>query len=386
MPIRIRTIGGQGGASTSTAVITAANVVWGPEFGSTRELAEEHVLRSSLAVASTQMLGHGEMARLVTLDARFPMVSEASVHVDNLLDFPVPPFAHEHALTRSNEALTVRNLSQEHTFSAFNNSLVGHGQMTHAGLLRSAAFDGTYGLRQEQLVKFAELTYTNVRTIHEERCTANFEAVFVRNSTLVVHGLTTVTGKVWGGGGGGGNGNGVSPFGGGGGGGGAFSQTSSLPATTAMAVVVATSIGAGGVGGESWFKSSSTCLARGGNQGSNGGAASAGAGGTGGSTATGVGNLRFAGGNGDNGSGATGGGGGGGAGDAAPGTSAAGAPPNPGSGGSSHGGIGGAGGSGVGNDGQSGSTNSGGGGGGSGTGGGGGPGARGEVRVLFPAV
>jgi hypothetical protein len=116
-------------------------------------------------------------------------------------------------------------------------------------------------------------------------------------------GVTSVLVECWGGGGGGGKGS--EGNGGGGGGGGAYSSaTLSVTPNNSYTVVV----GAGGEkgaligspdgedGGDSWFSSTSTLLAKGGAGGING--IGSGAGGSGGSAASGVGSTKFSGGNG----------------------------------------------------------------------------------------
>ncbi|QQS22956.1 DUF2341 domain-containing protein [bacterium] len=125
-------------------------------------------------------------------------------------------------------------------------------------------------------------------------------------------GITSVDVEVWGGGAGG------SYYGGGGGGGGAYSRKNSITVTPFSTYTV--TVGAGGneaVGGDSWFLSTGTVLAKGGSLGvyGFGGGGPPCTGGTGGATAAGVGDVKYAGGNGGTGQcyGGTGGGGGAGA-------------------------------------------------------------------------
>lgn len=212
-------------------------------------------------------------------------------------------------------------------------------------------------------------------------------------------GVTSVDVEVWGGGGAGGGQN-LGSDGGGGGGGGAYSKKVSIPVTpgTSYTVSVGTggagvTSGTGGAGGDSYFISTSTVLAKGGA----GGAPSTGtppAGGVGGAAASGVGDTRYSGGNGGKGrdnSNGQGGPGGSSAGSAATGTSgadpwstttAAAAPAG--------GGIGGNGGA-AGANGSAPASGNGGGGGGSGDGTSrtGGAGAPGKVAITYlapPAV
>lgn len=135
-------------------------------------------------------------------------------------------------------------------------------------------------------------------------------------------GITSVTVECWGGGGAGGGASSAS-IGGGGGGGGAYS-ISTLTLTPGTIYTVTVGAGAagvsaanGGTGGDSWFSTTGTILAKGGGGGLFNTAAGGGAGGASGS---GVGTTKFsggAGGTGQNLATGTGGGGGGGAGNAA---------------------------------------------------------------------
>ena len=119
-------------------------------------------------------------------------------------------------------------------------------------------------------------------------------------------GITSVDVEVWGGGGAGGGQN-LGSDGGGGGGGGAYSRKLNVAVTPGNTYTV--TVGAGGTGvtsgtgnagGDSWFINTATVLAKGGS----GGAPSTGsppAGGAGGAAASGVGDVRFSGGNGGRG-------------------------------------------------------------------------------------
>ncbi|MFY9461679.1 MAG: glycine-rich domain-containing protein, partial [Candidatus Sungiibacteriota bacterium] len=117
-------------------------------------------------------------------------------------------------------------------------------------------------------------------------------------------GVTSVTAEVWGGGGGGGGQN-LASDGGGGGGGGAYSRSviTVVPATIYTVTVGAAGTGNAGctastAGGDSWFSTTGTILAKGGSP----GACSTGtppAGGLGGVAASGVGTIKFSGGQGE---------------------------------------------------------------------------------------
>ena len=119
-------------------------------------------------------------------------------------------------------------------------------------------------------------------------------------------GVTSVTAEVWGGGGGGGGEN-ATTDGGGGGGGGGYSQSvvTVVPGNNYTVTVGAAGTGNAGctastVGGDSWFSSTATVLAKGGSP----GACSTGtppAGGAGGAAASGVGTTKFSGGQGEKG-------------------------------------------------------------------------------------
>jgi hypothetical protein len=123
-------------------------------------------------------------------------------------------------------------------------------------------------------------------------------------STLAPTGVTSVTAEVWGGGGGGGGQN-LSSDGGGGGGGGAYSKqvVTVVPGNNYTVTVGTGGTGSTGctastAGGDSWFSSTATVLAKGGSP----GACSTGtppAGGAGGATASGVGTTKFSGGQGE---------------------------------------------------------------------------------------
>lgn len=196
-------------------------------------------------------------------------------------------------------------------------------------------------------------------------------------------GVTEVVVEVWGAGGGGGNMT-LTNNGAGGGGGGAYSRSTLKVMPGAVYTVT---VGAGGVGGnaggDSWFNSTTTILAKGGS----GGVVNSGAGASGGLASSGVGDIKYGGGAGGNGSTAdAGGGGGGGAGtteDGSVGGNGSGTTPGSGGeGGSSHGGSGGAGGN-TNTNGNPGTSIGGGGGGATSTRGStvGGAGANGQVRI-----
>lgn len=214
---------------------------------------------------------------------------------------------------------------------------------------------------------------------------ATTDTITATGSWVAPTGVTSVTVDAWAGGGGGRNGGSVT--GGQGGGGGAFSEKLNIPVTAGNSYTVTVGTGGtGGVffgasdtaGGDSWFSTTGTVLAKGGAAGTSGGA--------GGALASGVGDTKFSGGNGggDGSTSGCGGGGGGGAGTTG----------NGGDGTSSSGtctsGVGGTGTSiGGGNGGTpdigAGATK-GGGGSGSSAGNTGGAGARGEVQITYTAV
>ena len=142
-------------------------------------------------------------------------------------------------------------------------------------------------------------------------------------------GVTTIQVEAWGAGGGGG-GNTSTSDGSGGGGGGAYSKSTTISVTPGTTYTV--TVGTGGIGstlngtsgGDSWFNTTATLMAKGGNGGIAGTLVSGAAGGTGGAAASGVGTTKFSGGDGGYGrSSSTGKGGPGGssAGTAANGTS-----------------------------------------------------------------
>lgn len=126
-------------------------------------------------------------------------------------------------------------------------------------------------------------------------------------------GVTTVQVECWGAGGG--SGGSSASVGGGGGGGGGYSRTNALSVTpgTVYTVTVGTGGTGGGVGangsagGDSWFNTSGTVIAKGGGL----GPANAGTGGAGGAGGSGIGDVTFTGGAGGDTATATGGAGGG---------------------------------------------------------------------------
>jgi len=149
-------------------------------------------------------------------------------------------------------------------------------------------------------------------------------------------GVTSVTVEAWGGGGGGGGRSSSGSGGAGGGGGGAYAEATASVTPGATYTVTVGGGGSGGLGnnngggstgGDSWFGSQSTILAKGG---AGGGGGVGGSGGGGGSAGSSVGSVKYSGGNGAAGSSSwssnyRSGGGGGGAGDAAAGGNASGA-------------------------------------------------------------
>lgn len=140
--------------------------------------------------------------------------------------------------------------------------------------------------------------------------------VYTASTTLLIPAGSTVNAEMWGGGASG-SGNAGATSGRGGGGGAAYSQKSSIPITAGTTYTITvgqggaqTNLDAGNAGGDSWFSTIGTILAKG------GGVAAAEIGGTGGQAASGVGTVKHSGGNGGNGfvsGGPDGGGGGGGA-------------------------------------------------------------------------
>lgn len=115
-------------------------------------------------------------------------------------------------------------------------------------------------------------------------------------------GVTSIDVEAWGAGGAGG-GNTANTDGSGGGGGGAYSKSTIAvtPGTTYTVTVGTGGIGSfinGTAGGDSWFNTTGTLLAKGGNGGISGTLVSGAAGGNGGSAASGVGTTKFSGGNG----------------------------------------------------------------------------------------
>lgn len=119
-------------------------------------------------------------------------------------------------------------------------------------------------------------------------------------------GVTSVDVEVWGAGGAGG-GNPTNQDGGGGGGGGGYSKVVNLAVVPGNTYTV--TVGAGGTGGtgngnaggDSWFNSTITVLAKGGNGGTAPTGGTGGAGGAGGAAAAGIGAIKFSGGDGGTG-------------------------------------------------------------------------------------
>lgn len=211
---------------------------------------------------------------------------------------------------------------------------------------------------------------------------AQVATTYGSNGTFEVPpGVTELTVECWGGGGRGGTRTSSGTPGGGGGGGGAYSRSvlTVSPGSTYTVTVGGGSSGTGS-GGDSWFGSTATVMAKGGASAGN----NSGAGASGGSAAASVGDIKFAGGNGSTVSGSDGGGGGSSAGTTANGSTATGssgatAPPGGGNGGNGRTGGNG--------NGSAGSTPGGGGGGARRTSGlwtrNGGSGANGQVRVTY---
>lgn len=137
-------------------------------------------------------------------------------------------------------------------------------------------------------------------------------------------GVTEVVVECWGGGGGGGRGYGDQYYGGSGGGGGAYSKKTVVvaPASVYDYAVGAAGNANGGTGGDTWFSSTETVLAKGG-AGGKGGTTSQ-TGGAGGAAASGVGDTKYSGGAGASNYSFGGGGGGGSAGTAANGNAGSG--------------------------------------------------------------
>ncbi|MBL7950443.1 MAG: T9SS type A sorting domain-containing protein [Flavobacteriales bacterium] len=186
---------------------------------------------------------------------------------------------------------------------------------------------------------------------------AQLVSTYNSSGTFVVPaGVSQVTVECWGGGGRGGarttNGRG------GGGGGGAYVRSViSVTEGSTYTVTVGTGSTGTGAGGDSWFSTASTVMAKGGSSAGNNNANGA----SGGAAASSIGTFKFAGGNGANAPSGTGGGGGSSAGTAAAGNSST---VQAGASAPSGGGAGGDGGNGTFADGEAGSTPGGGGGGG----------------------
>lgn len=198
---------------------------------------------------------------------------------------------------------------------------------------------------------------------------------FIKTGTWVCPAnVTSVLAECWGGGAGGG----ANASGGGGGGGGAYSNsTVAVSAGTSYTVTVGSGGASAVSGGDSWFSSTGTVLAKGGTT-----AGSSTTGAAGGAAGSGVGTVTSSGGTGGSGSAGAGGGGGGGAGTSTGGTGVAGGAG--GGGGGVLGGIGGAGGPNASN-GSPGKA-IGGGGGGDGATGVAGAGAGGYVQLTFTTI
>lgn len=196
--------------------------------------------------------------------------------------------------------------------------------------------------------------------------------------------VSSVQAECYGGSGGGGEpGGGISPSGFRGGGGAAYSKKLTIPVVPGVSYTV--TVGAAGQGtnsastdgGDSWFSTSGTVLAKGGLCGNNGG--------TGGAAGSGVGDTKFSGGNGFSpGISTFGGGGGGGAGDAASGTNAS--SQTGAVGGATTGGTGGDGGNNTASGNVGGTLGGGGGGAGAGSGLNGGNGVTGRVILTYTVL
>lgn len=139
---------------------------------------------------------------------------------------------------------------------------------------------------------------------------ANAQTTDTYNSSgtwLCPAGVTNVAVECWGGGGAGG-GNTTGADGAGGGGGGAYSASTTIAVTPGNTYTVTVGLGGlavsnatGGGGGDSWFNTAGTILAKGGAGGGVPIGGAAGIGGTGGALASGIGTTRFSGGTGGNG-------------------------------------------------------------------------------------
>lgn len=236
-------------------------------------------------------------------------------------------------------------------------------------------------------VRVPVMEWTNMDANIVSAAAPTTTVTFTSTTTWVAPaGVTSIQVSTWAGGGGSGDlGGSVA---GGGGGGGAYSGLNALTVipgnsytvTVGIGGTAASAGGSGGAGGDSWFSTSGTVLAKGGGAGITG--STGGAAGVGGATASGIGDIKHAGGDGAHGA-PGGGGGGGGAGTTADG----GAGSTSGSGGI--GGTGGAVGGGTGGqaDSNSPSAQIKGGGAGGGSGGVGGfAGARGEIQITYTSV
>jgi len=153
----------------------------------------------------------------------------------------------------------------------------------------------------------------------------NVQETFTTSGTWIAPaGVTSITVECWGGGGGGGNaghnGNNKTSRGGGGAGGAYALRTVSVTPGQIYTITVGNGGAGAQQGGDTWFNTNTTVIAKGGNRGSNGadGNGNGGAGTTNGS----IGDIVRAGGNGGGGSGSGSGGGGGGAGSTANGQNA----------------------------------------------------------------
>lgn len=309
MPHRIRTIGGAGAASTSTAVVTAAVVEWGPNFGSTRQFAEEETfLATSYTAASTQVMTEEERLRPWQYQTDFP----TALHHEGSFTTFVTDLGVTRSLTEEEHAAfasadaSYRPMSEE---GHITHTEVPTYMTTAEMVLRLIEQNPSYLNTQESLVQLALLQFGGYTLNEEGHLQGTMVFFHSSNGVFIVPGGTTVaTMECYGGGAGGGNGGALN--GGAGGGGGAYSLATGVTVTPNATMTVTVGGPSTGNGIDSWIGTSATILAKGGTRGGdNGGAA-----GAGGTTAAGVGTLKFNGGPGSANSGAQGGGGGGGAG------------------------------------------------------------------------
>lgn len=329
----VRTFGG--GASTASGS-APGGVVWGPNFGSTRQFAEEHIIATSASAVATPLLLEEGLLRPWQYQTQHSLRDEGSV--------------------------AVRELQTNHNLTEESHVALRNMQQTYPSLSDEQTFSA-----------------------------AVFRASFNQNTTWVVPGNLTSVAAVfaWGVGGGGGNGA-ASLNGGGGGGSGNHARSTGLTVTPGESITIQVPAGTTVAGLQTWFRTSATVMAQGGARGIDGAVTSAGAGGGGASSAQGVGQIKTPGAAGAAGAGSSGGGGAGGAGVAGGGSAGSGSTGGAGGGGGGDplqaGGTGGNGGAGSGVAGAAGGARGAGGGGGSAGSGQGGPGGRGEIQVAWFAT